>query len=137
MNTVVPYDHLIIATGTQYQVPAPTEADISQLTTSNEVSIVKVVKQQNMECSYKMGQRAPVRIECRRLKYWYSFDFIYSFEVPNSPDRRFKGIPPKNVFTINDSYDTAVALYWIDNNLLNTEGMHFIHVFLFIYQVCL
>ncbi len=39
MNTIVPYDHLIIATGTQYQIPAPTEADITRLTTSSEVDI--------------------------------------------------------------------------------------------------
>ena len=37
MNTVVPYDHLIIATGNQYQLPAPTEADVSRLATSSEV----------------------------------------------------------------------------------------------------
>lgn len=37
MNTVVPYDHLIIATGNQYQLPAPTEADVSGLATSSEV----------------------------------------------------------------------------------------------------
>ncbi len=43
-------------------------------------------------------------------------------QVPNSPDRRFKGVPPKNVFTVNDSYDAAVALHWVENNLLNSSG---------------
>ena len=28
-NTEVPYDHLILCTGEQYQVPAPTEADVT------------------------------------------------------------------------------------------------------------
>ncbi|XP_077999640.1 cilia- and flagella-associated protein 61-like [Glandiceps talaboti] len=33
----VPYDHLIIGTGLQYQVSAPTEADIDELLTNDEV----------------------------------------------------------------------------------------------------
>lgn len=36
-KTLVPYDHLILTTGTQYTVPAPTEADISKLLTNFEV----------------------------------------------------------------------------------------------------
>lgn len=77
-NTFVPYDHLILCTGTQYQVPTPTEADVSQHVTNNE--------------------------------------------VPNNPARRFEGVPPKNVFTINDQYEAAVALYWAECNLLTNEG---------------
>ena len=62
-------------------------------------------------------------------------------QAPHNPDRRFKGVPPKNVFTINDSYDAAVALYWIENNLLNTQGkwkimipslVFIIHIYFFI-----
>ncbi|KAM8945471.1 cilia- and flagella-associated protein 61 [Pelodytes ibericus] len=33
----VPYDHLILCTGQQYQVPCPTEADVSKLLTNREV----------------------------------------------------------------------------------------------------
>ena len=77
-NTLVPYDHLILTTGTQYAVAAPTEADITKLLTNNE--------------------------------------------VPNSPDRRFSGIPPKNCFTLNDSHDAAVALFWAEHNLLSATG---------------
>ncbi len=29
------------------------------------------------------------------------------------------------MFTINDAYDAAVALYWIENNLLHTDGIVF------------
>lgn len=77
-HTFVPYDHLILCNGTQYQIPAPTEADISQSVTNDE--------------------------------------------VPNSPGRRYEGDVPKNVFTINDLYEAAVALYWAENNLLDSEG---------------
>ncbi len=77
-NTVVPYDHLVIATGLQYQIPAPTGADVNQLMTSSEIEF--------------------------------------------SPDRRYEGVPPKNVFVINDSYEAAVALYWLENNLLKSDG---------------
>ncbi|KAK2147282.1 hypothetical protein LSH36_561g01009 [Paralvinella palmiformis] len=77
-DTVVPYDHLVIATGVQYQVPAPTGADVNQLMTSSEIEF--------------------------------------------SPDRRFDGVPPKNVFIINDTYEAAVVLYWVEHNLLKSDG---------------
>ena len=61
--------------------------------------------------------------------------YVKYLQAPHSPDRRFKGVPPKNVFTINDSYDAAVALYWIENNLLNTQGkfINYISKFSFYY----
>ena len=34
---IVPYDHLVLSTGQQYQVPAPTEADISQKVSTEDV----------------------------------------------------------------------------------------------------
>ncbi|XP_064621787.1 cilia- and flagella-associated protein 61-like isoform X2 [Lineus longissimus] len=82
-STIVPFDHLILATGMQYHIPAPNEADISKLVTSNE--------------------------------------------APYGPDRRFMGEVPKNVFTINDAYDAAVILYWIENNFLNKAGKALIY----------
>lgn len=76
-GTVVPYDHLIISVGQQYQIPAPTEADITAGVTNAE--------------------------------------------LPNPPDRRCFKNSPKNLFLINDAYDAAVALYWIENYLLKSQ----------------
>lgn len=76
-NTLVPYDHLVMCMGQQYQVPAPTEADIDMGTTNSE--------------------------------------------LPNSPDRRYLKPQPKNLFTVNDEYDAAVALYWLENYFLKAN----------------
>ncbi|CAG2250100.1 Cilia- and flagella-associated protein 61 [Mytilus edulis] len=76
-GTVVPYDHLIISVGLQYQIPAPTDADLDTGVTNAE--------------------------------------------LPNPPDRRYFKNPPKNLFTINDAYDAAVSLYWIENYLLKSQ----------------
>lgn len=77
-NTLVPYDHLVMCMGQQYQVPAPTEADIDMGTTNSE--------------------------------------------LPNSPDRRYLKPQPKNLFTVNDEYDAAVALYWLENYFLKSNS---------------
>lgn len=84
-GTVVPYDHLIISVGQQYQIPAPTEADITAGVTNAE--------------------------------------------LPNPPDRRCFKNSPKNLFLINDAYDAAVALYWIENYLLKSQS-EYLTVFL-------
>ncbi|KAK3611320.1 hypothetical protein CHS0354_029969 [Potamilus streckersoni] len=76
-DTVVPYDHLVICTGQQYQIPAPTDVNVSSGVTNDT--------------------------------------------LPNSPDRRYFGVKPKNLFTINDEYDAAVALYWIENILVKYQ----------------
>ncbi|XP_074649430.1 cilia- and flagella-associated protein 61-like [Tubulanus polymorphus] len=76
--SVVPYDHLIVCTGQQYQIPCPNEADITKLVTTAE--------------------------------------------APYGPDRRYQDIPPKNLFVINDAYDAAVVLYWLENHFLNKSG---------------
>ena len=90
-DTVVPYDHLVIATGVQYQVPAPTGADVNQLMTSSEIEF--------------------------------------------SPDRRFDGVPPKNVFIINDTYEAAVVLYWVEHNLLKSDGMSVLFLLVILYVI--
>ena len=78
-STVVPYDHLVLCVGTQYQVTAPTEADVNHQATNEDIH--------------------------------------------NSPRRLYEGVVPSNVFTVNDEYDSAVLLYWLETNLLYTEGM--------------
>jgi hypothetical protein len=78
-NTIVPYDHLVIATGLQYQLPAPTGADVKK-------------------------QYADIT------------------ELPNSPDRRWMGVPPENAFVVNDQYEAAVALYWVETNIMHITG---------------
>ena len=75
---MVPFDHLILCTGMQYQIAAPTGADVSKLLTSAE--------------------------------------------APNSPDRRFTGTPPRNVFTVNDPQQASEAIEWMRENLLATQG---------------
>ena len=34
---------------------------------------------------------------------------------------RYQGERMKNVFVVNDQYDAAVALYWLENNVLNSQ----------------
>ncbi|XP_053397247.1 cilia- and flagella-associated protein 61-like [Mercenaria mercenaria] len=76
-NTFVPYDHLVLCTGEQYQVPMPTGASVqSGVTNAN---------------------------------------------LPSNPERRFIGDKPKNLFTVNDAYDAAIALYWIENSLVKSQ----------------
>ncbi|XP_078714752.1 cilia- and flagella-associated protein 61 isoform X1 [Lampetra fluviatilis] len=74
----VSYDHLILCTGQQYEVPCPTEADLSKLLTNAE--------------------------------------------VPNSPDRRYSGPVPANLFTLNDQDDCQHALEWLRRNFLGGQG---------------
>ncbi|KAL4238233.1 Cilia and flagella associated protein 61 [Mactra antiquata] len=74
----VPYDHLILCTGQQYQVPMPTGVDLqSGVTNAN---------------------------------------------LPQSPDRRYLGEKPKNLFVVNDDYEAAVALYWIENKFVKQQS---------------
>ncbi|WAR18655.1 CFA61-like protein, partial [Mya arenaria] len=76
-STRVPYDHLVLCTGEQYQVPMPTNADVNAGTTNDK--------------------------------------------LPCDPNRRFTGERPRNLFTVNDAYEAAVALYWIENNLAKKD----------------
>ena len=69
---------MVLCNGTQYQIPAPTEADINTGVTNAD--------------------------------------------LPNDPQRMYQGTIPSNVFTVNDDYDSAVLLYWIETNILYTEG---------------
>ncbi|XP_038072321.1 cilia- and flagella-associated protein 61-like [Patiria miniata] len=74
----VPYDHLILCTGQQYQTSCPTGADISELVTNAS--------------------------------------------LPQKPDARYKGRVPKNVFIVNDEYNAACVLKWLNKHFLNIEG---------------
>lgn len=64
-NYIVPYDHLILATGLQHQVPAPLTS--------------------------------------------------------RKANNRFTQNPAKNLFLVNDQYDAAVFLYWVETHLLNKD----------------
>ena len=44
-------------------------------------------------------------------------------ETETSPDRRFVGTPPKNVFIVNDAFDAGIALNWVENNVVQAEGL--------------
>ena len=74
----VPYDHLVLCTGQQHQLPMPTDADVDAGVTNST--------------------------------------------IPNKADRRFSGVKPKNLFSVNDAYDSAVALYWIENKLMKSSS---------------
>jgi len=77
---IVPYDHLILCTGLQYQVPKPTGLDVSAGATNSDL----------------------VR--------------------PEHPQPRLLDSVPKNVFVVNDAYEAAVVLYWLEDNVLNVAG---------------
>lgn len=79
-NFTVPYDHLVLCTGTQYQLPTPTGLDVSTGATNAEMS------------------------------------------EPKKPQLRLQGRVPNNAFVVNDTYDAAVALYWIENNVLRPKS---------------
>lgn len=70
-QSIVPYDYLILSTGTQYYLPR----------------------------AYK-GRLANV-------------------DAKDFHDEPYLGPSPSNAFVVNDSYDAAVALYWLETNLLN------------------
>jgi len=79
---VVPYDHLVLCTGAQYQVPKPTGLDINAGATNSDL------------------------------------------EHPECPQPELLDSAPKNVFTVNDAYEAAVVLYWLQSNVLATKGLH-------------
>ena len=81
---IVPYDQLILCTGIQYQVPMPTELDISAGATNNDL------------------------------------------EQPDCPQPRLLDPVPKNVFVVNDAYQAAVVLYWLENSVLEAEGVYLV-----------
>jgi len=77
---VVPYDHLILCTGRQYQVPEPTGLNVIDGATNSDL------------------------------------------DSPEKPQPRLSGPLPKNVFVVNDSYEAAVVLYWLEKNVLRATG---------------
>ena len=48
-------------------------------------------------------------------------------DVEVSPDRRFVGLPPRNVFLVNDCFDAGMALNWVELNMFKSQGISFIH----------
>ena len=95
-GTLVPYDHLVLCTGQQYQVPAPSGVDIDSGITNDKLQV--------------------------------------------DPGRRYAGDQPRNVFTINDAYDAAVTLYWVENNLVKKDRSKLEPIFhvdlLFFFNTC-
>jgi len=77
---IVPYDHLILCTGLQYQVPKPTGLDVNAGATNSDL------------------------------------------DRPDRPQPRLLDAVPKNVFVVNDAFDAAVVLYWLEDNVVNMSG---------------
>ena len=77
---IVPYDHVILCTGVQYQLPKPTGLDVGSGATNSDI------------------------------------------ECPERPQPRLLGPAPKNMFVVNDAYEAAIVLYWLENNLLMANG---------------
>jgi len=79
---VVPYDHLILCNGSQYNVPQPTGLDVSAGATNSDL------------------------------------------EHPEKPQPELTAgsMLPKNVFVVNDAYEAAVFLYWLESNVLDAGG---------------
>lgn len=53
-------------------------------------------------------------------------------DLSEKPIRRYEDRLPDNLFLINDSYDAAVALFWIEDNILQTESKILLHLCHFI-----
>ncbi|XP_050807242.1 cilia- and flagella-associated protein 61 [Gopherus flavomarginatus] len=72
----VPYDHLVLCTGQQYQVPCPTGADISKLQTNREVI---------HSCRQRCTGEVPTNLfnlsddeDCLKAGHWLKENFINS-----------------------------------------------------------
>ncbi|XP_074065449.1 cilia- and flagella-associated protein 61 isoform X2 [Macrotis lagotis] len=72
---IVPYDHLILCTGQQYQVPRPTGADITKLLTNREIK----------DCKERYTGKIPSNLftlndeeDCLRALKWIHENFILS-----------------------------------------------------------
>jgi len=78
---IVPYDHLILCLGIQYQVPEPTGLDVDTGATNSDL------------------------------------------ENADQPQPQLLDPVPKNVFVMNDAYEAAVFLYWLEINALNAGSM--------------
>uniref|UniRef100_A0A8C8S1I2 Cilia and flagella associated protein 61 n=1 Tax=Pelusios castaneus TaxID=367368 RepID=A0A8C8S1I2_9SAUR len=72
----VPYDHLVLCTGQQYEVPCPTGAQISELVTNREVI---------HHCKQRYTGAAPTNLfnladdqDCSKAEHWLKENFINS-----------------------------------------------------------
>jgi len=43
---------------------------------------------------------------------------------PERPQPELLDSVPKNVFVVNDAYEAAVVLYWLESNVLKAKGLH-------------
>jgi len=81
----VPYDHLVLCTGVQYQVPKPTGLDVNAGATNSDIEVEDA-------------------------------------DEPE-PQPRLLDPVPKNVFVVNDAYEAAVFLYWLETNVLQAKSV--------------
>ncbi|NXG35920.1 CFA61 protein, partial [Dromaius novaehollandiae] len=72
----VPYDHLVLCTGQQYQVPCPTGADISKLPTNREVT---------RKCQQRYTGKVPSNLfilcddqDCLKAMHWLQENIVNS-----------------------------------------------------------
>ena len=79
----MPYDHLVLCTGVQYQVPKPTGLDVNAGATNSDIEV----------------------------------------EDADEPEPRLLDPVPKNVFVVNDAYEAAVFLYWLETNVLQAKSV--------------
>ena len=100
---VVPYDHLVITCGLQYQTPNPSLADVDE-TTNHKLPVNP--RNPNNRC-VSSAIAATLSCNCACCRYF--------------------GPEMKNVFVINDEYDSAVCLYWLENNILKDQKGVAIH----------
>ena len=100
-DTVVPYDHLMLCSGTQFQITAPMDATVVG------------------PLSKKPVPPKPDR---------FLFGKISFVEMFKRFSLRLLESPPPNVMTVNDEFDAAMALKWLRLNHHIERQFHIIHI---------